>query len=190
MGEEVADGHPLLPRAGELGEVLLHRIVQAHPPVLHQEHHRRGGAHDLGERGQVVDGAVGVHRLGLVAPAPAPDPLLQDDALAAPHGERRAGEGAAAHLVVHGLFGADQRGGAQPRLVRAGQVVRGPHAPRDGGGGPPRGRDRGGDGVVGAGDGTPCGGVRGRRHEQHGGERHDGTAGFCGELRVGGVGEF
>ncbi len=138
--EEVPDGHALLPRAGELREVRLDGVVQPHPPVLHEQHHGRGGADHLGERGEVVHRAVRVHRL--LARAGPPEALLQHHVPPAPDRERGPGERAPRDLVPHRVAGAEERRIAHPGHGGADELVPGHGAGRGTGTGNGRVQER------------------------------------------------
>jgi hypothetical protein len=80
VSQQVVD-HPLLPLGDELGEVLLHRPVQAHSTVLDVAHHRRR-REQLGDRGQGKDRVAGERRRGGIGRETA-EGLVQDDPAAA-----------------------------------------------------------------------------------------------------------
>ena len=118
--------------AAELRQVARNGRVHVQPPVLHQQHHGRRGGDHLGQRGDVVDGALGIHLV--LAPLRVADAPQQLHVRPAAGRQRRAGKGAAAHLRPHQALGGCQLLALQPRPRAAAALHRRRHGRGDGGG--------------------------------------------------------
>jgi hypothetical protein len=80
----MTDRDVVLGPAGESRDVSPNRVVEAKLALVVEDHDRRRGGDDLGERGEVVDRAVGDHRRGIPGPREPADAAFPDrEALAA-----------------------------------------------------------------------------------------------------------
>src|SRR6266513_2825633 len=84
MGEQLANGNAVLVAPAKGRDVVHHRIVEPDLFLVVEDHDRRRGADDLGQRGDVVDGALRVDRSAALAPGkPAESPLKNRRSLSA-----------------------------------------------------------------------------------------------------------
>src|SRR5262245_44002173 len=90
MLEQLANGDRALFAFGELGDVLRDQIVEVNLALVEQNHHRRRGCDDLGERGQIVDRALGNDRRALAAPRQSAEALLPHGGATTSNDNRRA----------------------------------------------------------------------------------------------------
>ncbi len=100
--QQVAHGDPVLVFTPECGQVTLHRRIQLQLAVLHQQHHGGRGRNHLAERGDVVHGPAGVHRLRL--PARAADAAQEHACVPSPNGEHGTGKNPLLHRLFHNVF--------------------------------------------------------------------------------------
>ena len=91
MGEQVTDRHLILQAAGELGDVLGDRIVEAELPLVVEHHDGGGRADDLAEAREIVDRAIGRDRAARRRPIDAAEALLPDRGALAADDDGRTG---------------------------------------------------------------------------------------------------
>jgi len=122
VGEELPHGDPRRSGAGELLDVARRRRVEVQPAALHQQHRRGRGHHHLGQRGEIVERALGRHGARGGRPREPPVALGEEDRVAAPHDERRPGVGTGADAAQDDRI---ERGGVKPECASPGAKPRG-----------------------------------------------------------------
>src|SRR6266576_5910704 len=78
MREQLADGYSILVAAAKGRDVVHDRVVEPDLLFVVEDHNGRRGADDLAERGDVVDGALGVYRCTSFAPGESAESLLEN----------------------------------------------------------------------------------------------------------------
>ena len=101
MREQIADGDGVLGTVRVLGEPPADAILEPKLALVVENHHRGGRGHDLGERGEIVEGAIGIDQAGMRAVVEPAVPLLPHHGTATTGGDRHPRESARLN-GVHG----------------------------------------------------------------------------------------
>jgi len=101
VGQQVADGHGTGGAAVELRHVAHDRGVEVHAPALDEQHERRGGSDDLGERRDVPQRAIDVRRRAAGRPRQPPVSLREQNRVPPAHDEYGPRVGAALDAIEH-----------------------------------------------------------------------------------------